>query len=599
MGSARSLVGRAARHLGLARGGGLGANRGGSLTIGSRADARTVVQGLPAQSADLEVRVRGLDPLRTLTIVGQSTSAARVRLAVSGVPLPWKGWRASLPLPGVDVAIRWPEGRTGTLVLTVTGDVNLAALARAVLVMLRPHGAGTGAESVQLAVAPTAPDDVLALLTTPWVVPPIVEPEPEVLPGNDVVLTGLGDDAGHQGPVVRSVDEVRAALGPVLDPHLYHPIGRPLAALTVPEAFGAALERGDAGAWSVVDAAGTELVRLRADTPLDADALRALRRVPAVSARAAADGTAPWARLAELAAAGVLVHDAPNPAAPDPWADPELVATMGAVPSGTAALLARGAAQRRAALRRYAGPVQSQPGRVGELARLLADPPHVTVVLTTNRPHLVAGMLGQMAAQTYPHLDVVVVLHGGSVAQLSPADAATVREHASHVVEVPGGTPLGHALALGTERAAGPLFTKIDDDDHYGPEHVWDLVLARTYSGATVVGKQAELVYLMGSDTTIRRAIRSERYSPQVAGGTILMSVADLRTLGGWRPVPRAVDRAMFQRLIRAGGLTYVASAVGYVYVRHDQGHTWVMEDEHFRRTAVEEWAGLPTELLG
>ena len=43
---------------------------------------------------------------------------------------------------------------------------------------------------------------------------------------------------------------------------------------------------------------------------------------------------------------------------------------------------------------------------------------------------------------------------------------------------------------------AAPWSTKVDDDDRYGPEHIWDLVLARQFSGATVVGKGAEFVYL-------------------------------------------------------------------------------------------------------
>jgi hypothetical protein len=41
----------------------------------------------------------------------------------------------------------------------------------------------------------------------------------------------------------------------------------------------------------------------------------------------------------------------------------------------------------------------------------------------------------------------------------------------------------------------------MDDDDFYGPEHVWDLVVARLYSGAEIVGKvrQANLSLLDGT----------------------------------------------------------------------------------------------------
>ena len=51
---------------------------------------------------------------------------------------------------------------------------------------------------------------------------------------------------------------------------------------------------------------------------------------------------------------------------------------------------------------------------------------------------------------------------------------------------------IGLLGAEATRVAQGTLLTKVDDDDLYGPEHVWDLVLARCYSGAAVVGKGAE-----------------------------------------------------------------------------------------------------------
>ena len=60
-------------------------------------------------------------------------------------------------------------------------------------------------------------------------------------------------------------------------------------------------------------------------------------------------------------------------------------------------------------------------------------------------------------------------------------------------------------LGLAPGRAQGTLLAKVDDDDTYGTEHIWDLVLARHYSGATLVGKGTEFVYLETLDTTVRR----------------------------------------------------------------------------------------------
>jgi len=151
------------------------------------------------------------------------------------------------------------------------------------------------------------------------------------------------------------------------------------------------------------------------------------------------------------------------------------------------------------------------------------------------------------------------------------------------IVAIDGGRTLGEALQTCSDRAEGALLTKMDDDDIYGPEHVWDLVLARQYSGAQVVGKALDWVYLESQDTTVfRPTYPAEKYADFVAGGTMLISAADLGAVGGWRPVPKSVDRALLDRVLADGGLVYRTHGLGYVYIRHSAGHTASVSDAHF-----------------
>jgi len=154
---------------------------------------------------------------------------------------------------------------------------------------------------------------------------------------------------------------------------------------------------------------------------------------------------------------------------------------------------------------------------------------------------------------------------------------------------------LGEALAEVTRRARGSLITKVDDDDRYGPEHIWDLVLARSYSGATVAGKGAEFVYLQSRDLTVRRYMGSEHYTDVVAGGAMLLSRGDLEDVGGWRPVPRSVDRALLDRVLHAGGLVYRTHGFGFIYTRHEHGHTWDPGVDYFLQDPRAAWRGLPS----
>ena len=73
------------------------------------------------------------------------------------------------------------------------------------------------------------------------------------------------------------------------------------------------------------------------------------------------------------------------------------------------------------------------------------------------------------------------------------------------MVDVAEHLPLGTVLNAAAAETSGTLHAKFDDDDIYGPEHLWDLVLAHEYSRAPLVGKGAEFVYLAGSDVTLNR----------------------------------------------------------------------------------------------
>lgn len=239
---------------------------------------------------------------------------------------------------------------------------------------------------------------------------------------------------------------------------------------------------------------------------------------------------------------------------------------------------ARSVALRRAALREHGAGFGKQP----------RDWPAVSVLLATRRPESVPRILAQLDAQTYPDLELVLAVHGGGLPNPLPSVRFPVR-----CSEVPASAPLGAVLTAATHQASGALLTKVDDDDTYGPHHVWDLVLAQRYSQAMVVGKPDEFVFLEELDTTLRRrGFRHEEYSHWVAGGTLLISRADLEAIGGWKPVPSSVDRALLDAAIAAGGLVYRTHGFGYLYHRHNRGHTWNPGLDFYLTRADAQWPG-------
>lgn len=239
-------------------------------------------------------------------------------------------------------------------------------------------------------------------------------------------------------------------------------------------------------------------------------------------------------------------------------------------------------AMRREALRTHS--LRARARQVCAAAGAEAPPlPLVSVTLATCRPALLRAAAANVAMQTYPRLELVLALHG-------PGFGAEQVEAALHDFKRPvkllrlgADLPLGAVLQAAAAAAGGSLLAKMDAAAAYGPEHLWDLVLAREYSGAALVGKFPATVYLSRLDRTVRRrAMPAEVFSHDIAGAALLLSRTDLARAGGWRPLPRREDKALIEDVARAGGTVYRTHDTGFLCVRHGAGHTWEADDERF-----------------
>lgn len=254
---------------------------------------------------------------------------------------------------------------------------------------------------------------------------------------------------------------------------------------------------------------------------------------------------------------------------------------------------------RRAALREHSSLGWRQ--RVGAATGVrVAGYPSVSVLLPTRRPDQLEFALRQVARQRgVDELELVLATHGFA------ADRGLVREllgdRPHTVLPVPADTIFGDVLRAATDAAAGDVVVKMDDDDWYGPDVIGDLLLARHYSGAELVGMPAEMVYLEPIRTTVRRRGPSENFGAVVAGGTMTIDRALLRAVGGFRSVPRHVDARLLEDVRAAGGGVYRTQGLGYVLRRTEGGHTWDTGLGYFltRQSLAGQWRGFrPSHLL-
>jgi hypothetical protein len=239
---------------------------------------------------------------------------------------------------------------------------------------------------------------------------------------------------------------------------------------------------------------------------------------------------------------------------------------------------------RRAALTAYSS--AAWRSRVADLSGVRsAAQPSVSIVMATRRPDLLEHAIEQVNRQRGVYqLELVLAPHGfspdASVLARADAEIALAPQRADAV--------FGDVLNLACHVASGDVVVKMDDDDWYAPDTLADLLLARAYSGAELVGMPDDLYYLEPTDETIRLGQPSEVYRQFVAGGTLMLDRALLHEVGGFRSVRRHVDAELIAAVRAAGGATYRTHGLGYVLRRTDSGHTWQADLDDLRARAAQ-----------
>ncbi|MGA8257542.1 MAG: glycosyltransferase, partial [Nocardioides sp.] len=205
----------------------------------------------------------------------------------------------------------------------------------------------------------------------------------------------------------------------------------------------------------------------------------------------------------------------------------------------------------------------------------VAVQPSVSVVLATKRADMIDHALAQVARQRdVAELELVLAPHGFDVpadqVQSAVGEGVTVQ-----VVPQADDAMFGDVLNAAALASGGDVVLKMDDDDWYAPDAIADLLRARAYSGAELVGMPPEFHYLTEQDLTVTRGHPSELYASFVAGGTMLVDRAMLREVGGFRAVRKFVDAQLLEGVLAAGGAIYRTHGLGYVLRRNPTGHTW------------------------
>ena len=226
--------------------------------------------------------------------------------------------------------------------------------------------------------------------------------------------------------------------------------------------------------------------------------------------------------------------------------------------------------------------------------------PRISIMGVTKRPDYLQHFLNQIDQQTYSNIELVLVLHGHKekflevIPELSfsrPLKIHFCGPYAS----------FGHALNTALTNSTGEYVTKMDDDDWYYPDHLYDLLIAHSCSNAVLVGKTSEFIYLSESNITVQRNVepRSGYVKSFIAGGTLFLEKTFMESIGGWHTADKELDRLLIEDVLKTNGRIFRCNSIGYVLNRHNDNHTWEVGEEFFFKGYVSSREGLDLEFAG
>jgi hypothetical protein len=200
--------------------------------------------------------------------------------------------------------------------------------------------------------------------------------------------------------------------------------------------------------------------------------------------------------------------------------------------------------------------------------------PQIDVMAATKRPEKLEFLFENLGRQTYPNFRVFLVAHGVQFdEQQTRSLAERAGVHLAAITHVPESVILGEVFNIGFGVTEASIVAKVDDDDIYGAEYLWDLYSALEFSGAEVAGKWAHYAYLEGPDALVYRYRDFEhRFTDVVAISTLLMR-REVLEVERFPEMPWGSGSMFLRALGAQGGRVFAADRWNYLYIRGQDGN--------------------------
>ena len=238
------------------------------------------------------------------------------------------------------------------------------------------------------------------------------------------------------------------------------------------------------------------------------------------------------------------------------------------------------------------------------------DLPGVTVFVPTKRPDRLPLIVDAFDLQKYPRKELVIAIHADddTSAQKAPfEDREDIR-----FLDLPLSVNVGTCMNEIMDIATGGFAAKMDDDDHYAPHYLLDMVMAWHTSGVDLIAKAPLAIHFEEDAGTWLREIGAAnefslctmsdlaRGRAAMSGATHAGPVSTFRSLPYDTENRGQVDTATYRKYSTSDITIGITSGLNVVTQRNrrKEHHTWTASDQSLQARAVRLGDGVRTSQI-
>lgn len=233
----------------------------------------------------------------------------------------------------------------------------------------------------------------------------------------------------------------------------------------------------------------------------------------------------------------------------------------------------------------------------------------VSCITVTKRPQYIDNIINNFSRQTYGNKELIVVFNTAELDFSRTAEYIKERVPCAVVYQISSEKNIGFCLNYAVSHSSGSYWAKMDDDDRYGSNYIYDYIKCLKCGDLDLIGKKMGFTYFEALDAIYYRDFKKQNAEDLVctsenfvhmSGATFFGKKELVSFVPFSESVRSAVDSSFFLSALERKLNVVVADDFNLTVYRaaSKDHHTWKSSDESLMSNSIKICSGRVSDLI-